>query len=166
MLVEWDEFLRCRRHRTFPAMSPVPRADQPWMAVCGAPTKISKTTPCKVAGDRRDGRRSLRKQFDTSGKSAARFYHRVIYWTAHGPAHQVPGAMTPILTSAASEIWVETFQNVTKAPLFFAWWLFALIAASDGLKRRPSCSAGLRRPWPFLVRAPGYRSQRPAAASS
>ncbi len=40
------------------------------------PTKISKTTPCKVAAGRWHGRFTRQKQFDTSGKSAARFHHR------------------------------------------------------------------------------------------
>ena len=44
------------------------------------PTKISKTTPCKVAWWSRPGcfERSARKHFDTSGKSAALFHHRAI----------------------------------------------------------------------------------------
>src|SRR5712691_11825416 len=44
------------------------------------PTKISKTTPCKVAGGRWHGcfERIPRKHFDTSGKSAALFHHRAI----------------------------------------------------------------------------------------
>jgi hypothetical protein len=54
----------------------------------------------------------------------------------------------------------------SKAPLFFSSWLFALIAASDGLKRPPSCSTGPRPSWPFLARAPGSRSRRPDAVSS
>jgi len=45
-----------------------------------AATKMPKTTPCKVAGDRLHGcfERSREKHFDTSGKSAALFHHRVI----------------------------------------------------------------------------------------
>jgi len=42
------------------------------------PTKISKTTPCKVTGWPRAGMPPLRKQFDTSGKSAARFHGRAL----------------------------------------------------------------------------------------
>ncbi len=63
---------------------------------CPLPTKISKTTPCKVAWW------SLawmlwatpRKHFDTSGKSLALFHHRAICKTAHGPAHRALGAIT------------------------------------------------------------------------
>jgi len=40
------------------------------------PTKISKTTPCKVAGGRRQGR--FGPILDTSGKSAALLHHRTI----------------------------------------------------------------------------------------
>src|SRR6266436_6084000 len=44
------------------------------------PTKISKTTPCKVAGGRRHRclELSLQKHFDTSGKSAAQLYRPAI----------------------------------------------------------------------------------------
>jgi hypothetical protein len=44
------------------------------------PTKISKTTPCKVAGGRQHGcfELSLQKHFDTSGKSAAELYRPAI----------------------------------------------------------------------------------------
>jgi hypothetical protein len=44
------------------------------------PTKISKTTPCKVAGGRWHGclERILREHFDMSGKSAAPLHRRAI----------------------------------------------------------------------------------------
>ena len=47
---------------------------------CTLPTKISKTTPCKVAWWSRPGcfGRSPRKHFDTSGKSVALFHHRAV----------------------------------------------------------------------------------------
>jgi hypothetical protein len=45
--------------------------------------KISKTTPCKVAGGRRQGR--LGPILDTSGKSTALLHHRTIRQTPVGP---------------------------------------------------------------------------------
>jgi hypothetical protein len=52
-------------------------AEPTWFSL---PTKISKTTPCKVAWCRWHGcfERILRKHFDTSGKSGALFHHRAI----------------------------------------------------------------------------------------
>src|SRR5882762_10480583 len=52
-------------------------AEPTWFSL---PTKISKTTPCKVAWCRwhRCFERILRKHFDTSGKSAALLHHRAI----------------------------------------------------------------------------------------
>src|SRR5882724_8336090 len=52
-------------------------AEPTWFSL---PTKISKTTPCKVAWCRWHGcfERILRKHFDTSGKSAALLHHRAI----------------------------------------------------------------------------------------
>ena len=52
-------------------------AEPTWFSL---PTKISKTTPCKVAWCRWHGcfELSLRKHFDTSGKSGALFHHRAI----------------------------------------------------------------------------------------
>src|SRR5712691_3087503 len=46
------------------------------------PTKISKTTPCKVAGGRRQGR--FGPILDTSGKSTALLHHRTIRETPAG----------------------------------------------------------------------------------
>jgi hypothetical protein len=42
------------------------------------PTKISKTTPCKVTESRRHGWLAPRKRFDTSGKSRAQLHRRAI----------------------------------------------------------------------------------------
>jgi hypothetical protein len=50
---------------------------------CGSQPKISKTTPCKVAGARRQGR--FGPILDTSGKSAALLHHRTIRQTPVGP---------------------------------------------------------------------------------
>jgi len=65
------------------------------------PTKISKTTPCKVAWWSRPGcfERSARKHFDTSGKSAALFHHRAICKTPRLSSWR-PGIFGP-----ATEIW-------------------------------------------------------------
>jgi hypothetical protein len=52
------------------------------------PTKISKTTPCKVTGGRWHGCFTREKHFDTSGKSVAPLHHRAICKTAHGAAHR------------------------------------------------------------------------------
>ena len=49
----------------------------------GSQPKISKTTPCKVAGGRRQGR--FGPTLDTSGKSAALLHHRTIRKTPAGP---------------------------------------------------------------------------------
>src|SRR6266850_3157090 len=64
-------------------------AEPTWFSL---PTKISKTTPCKVAWCRWHGcfELSLRKHFDTSGKSVALFHHRAIRKCPHGPARQRP----------------------------------------------------------------------------
>jgi hypothetical protein len=43
------------------------------------PSKISKTTPCKVAGGRRNQR--FGPKLDMSGKSAALLHHPNIRWT-------------------------------------------------------------------------------------
>jgi hypothetical protein len=48
----------------------------------GSQPKISKTTPCKVAGGRRQGR--FGPILDTSGKSTALFHHRTIHETPVG----------------------------------------------------------------------------------
>ena len=56
------------------------------------PTKISKTTPCKVTGGSLARMLYPRKHFDTSGKSAAPFHHRAICKTTHGAAHRNCGA--------------------------------------------------------------------------
>jgi hypothetical protein len=50
------------------------------------PTKISKTTPCKVTGGSLAWMLYPRKHFDMSGKSAAAFHHRAICKTADGAA--------------------------------------------------------------------------------
>jgi hypothetical protein len=50
----------------------------------GSRQKISKTTPCKVAGDRRN--RRFEPILDTSGKSAALLHHRKIRWNDRGRA--------------------------------------------------------------------------------
>src|SRR5947208_1701398 len=52
------------------------------------PTKISKTTPCKVPDGRQHGCfwAVPPKHFDTSGKSAAQFHHRAICKNAHTAA--------------------------------------------------------------------------------
>src|ERR1700682_2295519 len=62
-----------------------------WLSL---PTKISKTTPCKVTGGSLAWMLYPRKHFDMSGKSAAPFHHRAICKTAHGAAHRALGAMT------------------------------------------------------------------------
>ena len=49
---------------------------------CGSQPKISKTTPCKVAGGRRQGR--FGPILDTSGKSTAFLHHRTIRETPAG----------------------------------------------------------------------------------
>jgi hypothetical protein len=59
------------------------------------PTKISKTTPCKVTGGSLAWMLYSRKHFDTSGKSAAPFYHRTICKTADGAAHRNYGDLNP-----------------------------------------------------------------------
>jgi hypothetical protein len=58
------------------------------------PTKISKTTPCKVTGGSLAWMLYPRKHFDTSGKSVAPFHHRAICKTAHGAAHRALGVIT------------------------------------------------------------------------
>ena len=50
--------------------------------VAVAPAKISKTTPCKVAGGRRH--RRFEPILDTSGKSEAPLHHRTIRQTTAG----------------------------------------------------------------------------------
>jgi hypothetical protein len=60
------------------------------------PTKISKTTPCKVTGGSLAWMLYPRKHFDTSGKSAAPFHHRTICKTADGAAHRALGVITGI----------------------------------------------------------------------
>src|SRR6266702_7722369 len=49
----------------------------------GSQPKISKTTPCKVAGGRRQGR--FGPTLDTAGKSTALLHHRTIRKTPAGP---------------------------------------------------------------------------------
>ena len=51
--------------------------------VAVAPAKISKTTPCKVAGGRQDGRFGP-PILDSSGKSPAFLHHRTIRQTTAG----------------------------------------------------------------------------------
>ena len=61
---------------------------------------------------------------------------------------------------------VITASVLLKAPLFFSSWPVAWIAASDDLKRRPSCSRAPGPQSPFLGRALELRLRRPDAASS
>src|SRR5712671_2938088 len=77
-------------------------AEPTWFSL---PTKISKTTPCKVAWCRWHGcfERILRKHFDTSGKSVALIHPRAICKTPMAvdkrlSAHESP---RPLFVSAA-----------------------------------------------------------------
>ncbi len=74
-------FESCRaRHSTTAKASPACAASSGILAAvprrCGSQPKISKTTPCKVAGARREGR--FEPILDASGKSAALLHHRTI----------------------------------------------------------------------------------------
>src|SRR6267154_636845 len=74
-------FESCRvRHFGTAKASPARAASSGILAAtpcrCGSQPKISKTTPCKVAGGRRQGR--FGPMLDTSGKSTALLHHHTI----------------------------------------------------------------------------------------
>jgi hypothetical protein len=93
------------------------------------PTKISKTTPCKVTGSL-EWMLPPRKHFDTSGKSAAPFHHRAICKTAHGPAQR--------------PLWPVTSQNPRQLKFTGSsqriWHL-----RQAGRARRPACRSCRQR---------------------
>jgi hypothetical protein len=73
----WPARATARQARLF--LAPTPTR-------CSLPTKISKTTPCKVKWGRWHGCFSLRKHFDTSGKSPALLQHRATFRPLKAPA--------------------------------------------------------------------------------